>query len=240
MSLLALPARAVPVTYDFAGEITFTSQRLPSGVDNDAERVRLLSLLPGSLGGGNSLFYRPFSGSFPLDSAAGTDLYPNPMLGRYEGFDVLSAFSVVIEGFEFALDPMRMGDVASADVLDGLNVDAVTLVAMLSPGLLPYLASSLSIELTFYLFTAGRDVLDSDRPPADLSLVDGYASVGIEFIDPAIGSAVGYGSQFSSLTLTRRVNVPEAGTNVLFAIGMASLWWFAAGRRRRNPARMAI
>jgi hypothetical protein len=222
------PAKAVPVTYDFDGAVTYTSW---SG--SDADRARLLGLLPGSLDGGNDLFFRPFSGSLTADGQDSLDLDPDPGVGRYRGFDVLSAFSVSLEGFDFALDPARAGDSASARISyfpeDGF--ETVNVTASLRPGLLSGVASALAIQLNFKFFDFGVTAFMSDRIPADLSLLKDV-QVELQFIDTTTQRFVAYGAQFNSLT--RRVTVPEAGTVALFAAGMVGLLWFAgAGSRRR-------
>lgn len=227
------PACAVPVTYDFDGSITITSAGASFPNDVFAEAARLRALLPGSLSSGNALFFRPLSGSLTVDSDA-MDLEPDPRFGSYEGFGLLSAFSVSFEGFNFSLDPARPNDSASVTIFDDSRFDLLQVTAALSAGLLPGPASELQTQLglNFFSFEA-LDLISSDRFP-DLTLLKDIG-VTLDFIDRANGSSVGYGARISSLT--RRVNVPETGTALLFCLGMLSLLY---SRRRGIDLRCGV
>ena len=233
-SLLAgLTANAVPVTYDFDATVTvFRAVGLRPPGDSNAEQLRLLGLLPGSLGGGTELFFRPFSGSLTVDSDAAIDLIPATDFGFYSGFGLISAFSVSLEGLDFALDSSRAGADVTGSVLNRPSVDAIDLVAALGTGLLPGPASGLATQLRFSFFSLDANPFDSDGIPTDLSLL-ANPTVSIDFVDPVLGSSVGYGAQFQSLT--RRITVPETSTLLLFGVGVLGLLYQVARQRSRMP-----
>lgn len=227
MTLLGMAsAKAVPVTYDFAATTIRLNVVTLVGVDQDAELTRLLSLLPGTLSGGNDLISSPLTGSFTVDAEAAVDLNPDPALGTYRGFDVVPDFSVAFAGFEFSLDPARPGDRPSAFVRNLPTIDSVLLGGVLSPGLLPGTASNFSTLFRFnFMSILNLDVLMSDRVPEDLSQLPKDAIPGtiasLEFFDPESGSSVLYAARVNAVN--RRLTVQEPATGWLFGLGVAGL-----------------
>jgi hypothetical protein len=108
---------AVPVTYDFEG--TIGSVAIPGIFILQPTQPAVLPLnLPPGLDAGGAMLGQIIRGSITLDPDAGVDELPLPDRGQYSGFEVISAFSLSLNGFDFTLDPRRDGVFARALVSD--------------------------------------------------------------------------------------------------------------------------
>jgi len=235
--LLPLSVQAVPVTYDFQGEIgSFSLPGIFIFLPTDPVEFPL-NLQPG-LNGGPSLLGQIIRGSITLDADAGVDQLPQPDRGRYTDFGAISAFSLSLNGFDFALDTNREGALATALVsnIAGRPTDFLTFAAGLAPGSFAGVAGEdYLINLRLSFTTPDLNVINSDRIPNDLTpLRNGWAT-SIFFTDPLTGTFVGYNASFADVS--KRAAISTTGTSLLFGIG--TLVMAVAVARRRCPHPLA-
>jgi hypothetical protein len=229
------------VTYDFQGEIGSFRFTGFSGAAPSEPAMFPLNLPPG-LNGGWSMLGQTIRGSITVDADAGVDELLAPDRGRYGGFDVISAFSLSLNGFDFTLDTSRDDAIFTSALITNIDTrrfNTIDFRAGLAPGSFSGLAGEdYLVDLSLSFTSFDLNVINSGRLPADLSLLGApfpgqIWSTSLFFSDLPTGNFVAYDATFANVT--RRAVVPAVSTSLLFGLGALML----VVMRRRSTSRAA-